>query len=109
MVEARARELAEIDGLDADQVNEGHRQQAREELSGAADPDVPNDDEGLEAGLINEDDVLGESGGATLPATNAAQSGDEQTIGESLYTEGIDEADHDRMVESRRQERQDEI
>ena len=109
MVEARARELAEIDGFDPDLVNEGHRYQARQELRGAADPNAANDDEGLEAGLIAEDDVPGESGGAVAPATNAAQHGDEQTIGEALYSEGIDEADHDRMTQSRQQEREDEI
>ncbi len=109
MVEQRARELAEIDGLDADQVNDGHHAQARAELSGAADLFAANDDEGATAGLIATDDVPGESGVAVAPATNAAQYGDEQTIGESLYSEGIAEADHDRMVESRRDEREDEI
>ena len=109
MVADRARELAEIDGVTPDQVNEGHRQQAREELRGADDPTAPNDDEGVEAGLIEPDDVPGESGGAVEPFTNAAMHGDEQTIGEQLYSEGIAEADHDRMVDSRQQERQDEM
>ena len=105
MIDERARELAAIDGLTPGQVNEGHRHQAREELQGGDDPTVPNDDEGVEAGLINADDVPGESGGAVSPATNAATHGDEQTIGEQLYSEGIAEADHDRMVDSRSQER----
>ena len=109
MVERRARELAEIDGLTPDQVNEGHRYQARQELRGAADPNAANDDEGPEASLIEEDDVLGESGGAVSPATNAAQHGDEQTVGEALYAEGIAEADHDRMISSREEESEDEI
>ena len=109
MVETRARELAEIDGFSPDQVNEGHRYQARQELRGAADPNAANDDEGPEASLIEEDDVLGESGGAVTPATNAAQHGDEQTVGEALYAEGIAEADHDRMTASRQQEAEDEI
>ncbi len=109
MVEQRARELAEIDGLDAQDVNEGHRQQARQELRGEDDPTTPNDDEGAMANLIERDDVFGESGGATAPATNAAEHSDEQTIGEALYTEGINEADHDRMTESRRQERAEDV
>ena len=99
----------EIDGLDADDVNEGHRDQARQRnYAGADDPTTPNDDEGAMADLIERDDVLGESGGAVSPATNAAVHGDEETIGEALYTEGINEADHDRMTQSRRQEREDE-
>ena len=109
MVEARARELAEIDGFAPEDANDGHRHQAREELRGADDPTIPNDEAGLEGSLIEADDVPGESGGAVTPATNAAMHGDEQTIGEQLYSEGIEEADHDRMVDSRAQERQDEI
>ena len=107
MVEQRARELAEIDGFSAHEVNEGHRYRATQELRGADDPTMPNDDEGAIASLIERDDILGESGGATLPATNAAVHADEQTIGEALYTEGIDEATHDRMAESRREEQDD--
>ena len=106
-IEQRARELAEIDGLDANQVNEGHRYQARKELRGDEDANQANDDSGLEAGLIDADDVPGESGGAVSPATNAALHGDEQTVGEALVNEGIEEADHDRMTSSREEERRD--
>ncbi len=104
-VERRAQELAEIAGLGRDEDIDDFRLQAREELRGTVDPNTPNDDEGPAAGLIAEDDVPGESGGAVSPATNAATHGDEQTIAEQLYGEGIDEADHDRMTESRREER----
>ena len=107
MVEQRARELAEIDGLDANDVNEGHRYQARQELRGADDPTMSNDDGGAMADLIERDDILGESGSATAPATNAAVHSDEESIGEALYTEGINEADHDRMTQSRQQEREE--
>ena len=104
-IEQRARELAEIDGLDADQVNEGHRFQARQEMLGASDADAANDDEGAIADLIDEDDVPGESGAAVSTTNNSSVDGDDQTIGEELVNEGIGEADHDRMTESRKQER----
>jgi hypothetical protein len=103
-IEERARELALIAGLSADEVNDGHRYQARQELRGAVDPNVSNDEDPLIAGLIDTDDVPGESGFAASPATNAAMHGDEQTVGEALYGEGIEEATHDQMVESRKQE-----
>ena len=106
-IEQRARELAEIDGLDADQVNEGHRHQAREEMLGATDADAANDDEGAVADLISEDDVPGESGSAVITSNNSSADGDDQTIGEELVNEGIAESDHDRMTESRKQERLD--
>ena len=107
-IEERARELAEIDGLDADQVNEGHRDQARQEMLGATDADAANDDEGAIADLTDEDGVAGESGTMVSTTNNSVAGGDEQTIGEELVNEGIGEADHDRMIESRKQERLDE-
>ncbi len=101
MVDERARELAMIAGLDPDASADEFHQQAREELSGRADEDAAADDEGTIAGLSSYDDVPGESGTSVSPGTNAAASGDEETIGEALYSEGITEADHDRMVSSR--------
>jgi hypothetical protein len=103
-VEERARELAMIAGLSPDEVNAGHRYQARLELRGAADPNEANDEDPLLAGLVGRDDVPGESGFATEPASNAALYGDEQSVGEALYGEGIAEATHDQMVASRRLE-----
>ena len=107
-VEERARELALIAGLSADEVNDGHRYQARQELRGAVDPLAANDEDPLIAGLIDTDDVPGQSGFPTDTGGDAAANGDEQTVGEALYGEGIAEATHDQMVESRKQEREDE-
>ena len=59
---------------------------------------------GPTADLIDTDDVPGESGGAvTSPPTRGfRRRGNHRR---ALYTEGIDEADHDRMTESRQEER----
>ena len=97
-----------IAGLSPDEVNDGHRYQARQELRGAADPNAANDEDPLLAGLIAVDDVPGESGFADTPSTNALAYGDEQSVGEALYGEGIAEATHDQMVESRKHEREEE-
>ncbi len=107
-IEERARELAAIAGFGPEGVTDGHRYQARQELSGREDPTVANDDSGPAAGLIDEDDVPGESGGATAPATNATTYGDEETIGEVLYAEGVEEATHDRMASSREEDQDNE-
>ncbi len=104
MVDARAQELAQIAGLDEKDSAKDFHGQAREELRGTADPNAPADDDGATAGLVAYDDVPGESGASVGYGTNAADSGDEQTIGEALYGEGISEATHDRMVESRGEE-----
>ena len=107
MVEARARELAKIAGLSRDESPKDFMGEARGELRGSVDPDSPSDDEGAIAGLSSYDEVPGESGMPVSPATNAVASGDEESIGEALYSEGISEATHDRMVESRSEELRD--
>ena len=110
MVEQRARELAEIDGLTAAEVNEGHLYRARQELRGAADPLTPNDDEGAIGDLVASNDVEEESGAANNRAVNTdGYDEDEQSVGEALVMEGLDEATHDRMVESRHQENEDDV
>jgi hypothetical protein len=103
MIEQRARELAEIAGLAPNQVTNAHRLQARRELGGTASPDEqPADDDPRVSELISYDDAPGSSGRPASPATNAAANSDEETIGEQLYSEGVAEADHDRMTESRK-------
>lgn len=104
-VEERARELALIAGLSAEDVNDGHRFQARQELRGAVDPNVANDEDAQLAGLMAADDEApGDSGFEGGLESNTPVHGDEQSIGEALYGEGVAEATHDQMVESRRQE-----
>jgi hypothetical protein len=103
MVEERARELAMIAGLPPERATNAHRRQASEELRGDADPNSPPaDDDASIAEIIQYDEAPGSSGHAVAPATHAATHGDEETIGEQLYAEGVAEATHDRMVESRK-------
>jgi hypothetical protein len=105
MIDQRARELAAIAGLDTDRSIDDFRQDAIEELTGQANLNVPNDDAGPVGDLVGEggdgyDEV------SSVPA--GASNNDEQTIGEQLFTEGVDEADHDRMIASREEELRDE-
>ncbi len=101
-VEERARELAMIAGLPPGESTEAHRAQAIRELRGTEDESFPNDEEAALAGSIDRDDVPGERGGAVMPENDAASSEDEETVGEALYAEGMEEATHDQMVASRR-------
>lgn len=104
-VEDRARELAMIAGFTPDQVTDGHRREAREELSGAVDPNgIPADDDPAVADIIAYDDAPGESGHLIAPTGDPADGSDEETIGAALYSEGVAEATHDQMVESRREQ-----
>lgn len=103
MVEERARELAMIAGFTPDQVTDAHRREAREELSGAVDPNgIPADDDPLVADLTAYDEAPDESGHVVAAMGDPADGSDEETIGAALYSEGVAEATHDQMVESRR-------
>jgi hypothetical protein len=103
MVETRARELAMINGRDPHHFTDSDWVAAKQELLGitAAEEDIEG--EGV-AGLTSWDEDPGSSG-KHIP-NNAPQ--DEQTFAEQLVKEGIEEAEHEQMVEStRRQENQD--
>lgn len=104
-IEERARELAMIAGFTPDQVTDGHRSEAREELTGAVDPNgVPADDDPAVADIIAYDDAPDESGHLVAATGDPADGSDEETIGAALYSEGVAEATHDQMVESRREQ-----
>lgn len=97
-IEDRARELSMIAGRLPEDYNAGDRTQAVEELRGRRDPLAANDDPAFAADMTEED----VTGGATTPATDVSDG--DQTVGEVLYNEGVAEATHDQMVESRRGE-----
>ncbi|MBV9657712.1 MAG: hypothetical protein JO295_06340 [Verrucomicrobia bacterium] len=87
----RARELARIDGLGPEAVDERYLEQARRELHGEATG--PDDLVAESDSLADRDPVIGSRGRHT---PNVATS-DEQTAGEKLYAGGVDEAWHDEM------------
>lgn len=104
-IERRAREIALIRGRPAERVSDEDRTQALAELQG---------------GLLPENSVTdGESRGAlsrdpSEPAFNPGrqianlEGDDENDAVERLASEGVEEAQHDQMLASRRQEhRQD--
>ncbi len=107
-VEERARELAMIAGFTPDQVTDAYRHEAREELRGAVDPNgIPADDDPLVADLTAYDEAPDESGHVVAAMGDPADGSDEETIGAALYSEGVAEATHDQMVESRRDQLHD--
>ena len=101
-LQRRAEELAKIDGLRPQDADERYVEQARQELMGdepGADDVLPEADE-----LDARDETLGESG---RHVPNMGPS-DENSVGERLVAEGMDEALHDEMREgTREQDRQD--
>lgn len=95
-VRKRARELARIDGRD--EFNETDWRTAKRELQGGHTANDTNGERDL-SGLISEHDMVASSLGH-----HAARIGfdDEETVGQELIAEGMDEAEHEQMLAARR-------
>ena len=100
-IQRRAEELAVIDGLRAQDADERYREQARLEMEGE---EVGPEDVLPEAEELDDREaVLGEAG-HHVPNVGW---GDEELIGEKLFTQGVDEALHDEMRQSSRMHEQE--
>ena len=100
-VEARAREIAIIDGREPNDFTDADWDRARRELGGEALPRPPEETE--EAAKMEEEweitpDNLGHK------VNRQGTTGDEETVGEHLVSDGVEEATHDQMLEARREE-----
>ena len=106
MVRRRAEELARINGRSADQITETDLSQAQEELMGL-EPASPADEGPEPLPESKRWDPIPASQGRKV---NNMAADDEQTVAETLVEEGIEEAEHDRMVEGTREiTRRDEL
>src|SRR3954447_6172344 len=101
-VERRAREIAMIDERNPDEFTEADWSQARHELMGEEN-NVPPEETPDNAGMTEEWSVIASSKGHHIPRPGTQE---EETVGEHLVIEGIEEATHDQMLEARRQERE---
>jgi len=100
MVRERAVELALINGRPAREVSKSDLEQAKRELSG--EPDIASKDAALEAIPESErwDPVPGSSG-YKMPVSASADEDDEgRSDNEKLVEEGVDDAEHDQMLEA---------
>jgi hypothetical protein len=100
-VEKRAREIAMIDERDPDQFTDADWEQARRELRG--DPASPPPEESEQAAKLEEEwEVTPDDRGHRVPRPGVDEN--EETLGEQLVTDGVEEASHDQMLEARREE-----
>jgi hypothetical protein len=97
-VEARAREIAMIDERDPDEFTDADWEQARRELHGAAIPEPPEETR-QNADLVDEWEVTPTDTGHRVGAAE-----EEESLGELLVTDGVEEANHDQMLEARKEE-----
>jgi hypothetical protein len=103
LVRKRAEEIASINGRK--QFNEIDWQQARVELHGAHGPDGQMSDEFSTTAMVSEADMLAVDVGHHA---ERMKLDDERNLVEELWAEGMEEAEHDRMLASRAEQEPEE-
>ncbi len=100
MVEKRAREIALIDERNPEEYTDADWDRARKELSGSETVTPADDTNEIIEGISDRDSVPGESG------HRAARTGfdEDESVGEQLVTDGLEDAAHDQMVEAARED-----
>jgi len=104
-VEKRAREIAVIDERNPDEFTETDWKQARRELMGEEN-NTPPEETPDNADLTEEWNVVASSKGHRMPRPGTEE--EEETVGQHLVIDGLEEAAHDQMLEARREELQQE-
>lgn len=100
MVEARAREIALINGRSEKQVLDSDLEEARKELLQSQNQDL----DPSPAESIPEENRWEVVAGTSGKAAQRVPAPDEQTVAEHLVHEGIEDAEHDQMVRAVRAE-----
>jgi hypothetical protein len=98
MIEARARELARINGHDPSKPTEADYQQAKRELTG--EEEIDPQEENLESVPESEawDPVPGSTGRQAADSLGEDEDAEGRSEAAQMYEEGIDEAEHDQML-----------
>lgn len=100
LVEKRAREIALIGERNPDDFTDADWDQARRELLGEIIPAPPEETE-ENANLEDEWEVVAKDTGHRVPRPGVEE---EETVGQHLVTDGVEEAAHDQMLEARKEE-----
>ena len=97
MIEARARELAVINGHGSSGPTEADYQQAKRELTG--EEEIDPQEENVEAVPESEgwDPVPGSSGRQAAESLGEDEDAEGRSESAQMFEEGINEADHDQM------------
>jgi hypothetical protein len=99
-IERRAREIALIDERDPKEFTDADWNQARAELTGAENNNPPEETPD-NADVTEEWNVVASSKGHRAPRPDADE---EESVGEHLVSDGLEEAARDQMIEARREE-----
>ena len=99
-VEKRAREIAMINERNPDDFTDADWRLACQELMGTEN-NTPPEETPDNADLTEEWNVVAGSKGHRVPRPGTEE---EETVGEHLVIDGLEEATHDQMLEARREE-----
>src|SRR3984893_399865 len=102
MVEARARELAAINGQPSSQPSETDYQQARRELTGEAETDPQEENVESIPESDDWDPVPGSSGRQAAESLGEDEDAEGRRESAQMFEEGITEAEHDQMRQASR-------
>lgn len=102
MIERRAREIALIDERNPDEFTDSDWEEARRELMGIQQNAAPEEIGGGVEVAEDEHEIVPESQGHRAP--RPGYDDDDETLGQSLISDGLEEAAHDQMLEARREE-----
>jgi hypothetical protein len=108
MVEARARELATINGHSSSGPTKADYQQAKRELTG--EEEIDPEEENLESIPESEnwDPVPGSTGRQAADSLGEDEDAEGRSEAAQMYEEGINEAEHDQMRRAAEAEESDE-
>src|ERR1700750_920946 len=106
MVEARARELAAINGRPSSEPSEADYQQAKRELTGETEMD--SQEESIESIPESEgwDPVPGSTGRQAADSLGEDEDAEGRSESAQMFEEGIIEAEHDQMLRAAEAEEQ---
>jgi hypothetical protein len=97
MVEARARELAAINGRPSAEPSEADYQQAKRELTGEAETDPQEENVESIPESDDWDPVPGSSGRQAAESLGEDEDAEGRSESAQLFEEGVSEAEHDQM------------
>ena len=110
MIEARAKELAAINGHPSSEPSKADYQQAKRELTGEAEVDSQEESSESIAESDGWDPVPGSTGRQAADSLGEDEDAEGRSESAQMFEEGVSEAEHDQMRQaSRADEESDEL
>jgi hypothetical protein len=106
MVEARARELAAINGRPSSQPSKVDYQQAKRELTGEAEMDLQEESSESIPESEGWDPVPGSTGRQAADSLGEDEDAEGRSESAQMFEEGVTEAEHDQMRQASRADEQ---